>query len=129
MKATTRNTLIVSIGLAFGFVGLLGPLFGFPDWTLVFYAAFPIALWLVIWLQRRAKRRGDPSFVPATPAQNRQYTWLLLLGFFAACVASPFVLPYAGITLPFWALVIISLVTFVVLALPTVVVRRRREKA
>ena len=128
MKATTRNTLIVSIGIAFGFVGWLGPLLGLPQWTFVFFLPFPISLWVVIWLQRRAKRRGDASLVPATPAQNRRYTWAMIVGFAVACLLSPFVLSYAGSTLSFWTLVVISFVTFGMLSLLTIVLRRRREK-
>jgi hypothetical protein len=128
MKGTTRNTMITLVGIAFGLVGLLGPLFELPQWTVVFFLAFPISLWVVIWLQRRAKARGDTSLVPATPGQNRRYSWAMLLGLALACLVSPFLLSYSGSTLPFRTLVIISLVTFCVLALLTIVLRRRREK-
>src|SRR5438552_16943099 len=102
MKPSTRYNLLILIGSIIGYLGLFHSTVGLPDWTgIPLCLVFVICLWTVVWLQRRAKRRGDPSFVPATPAQNRRYMWLLVVVLFVSCVAWPFVLPYTGVTAPF----------------------------
>jgi len=129
MKASTQYNILYIVGGIFGYLGLFHSSVGLPDWVeFPCGLIFVVCLWTVVWLQRRAKRRGDPSFVPATPSQNRRYMWLLLAVLFISCVSSPFVLPYTGVTVPFEQRVIISAVVFVVLAPLVVIVRRRREK-
>jgi hypothetical protein len=101
-----------------------------PDWVdLPFLFIFAACAWIGVLLQRRAKRRGDPEFVPPTAARAGRITWLLLIVLFLSCAATPFVLPYTGITLPFPQLVIVAIISFVVCAVLVIVVRRRSEKA
>ncbi len=80
----------------------------------------------LLFVQRRAKKRRDPGFIPATPSKNRRYTWLLLIVLFCSCLTYPFILPYTGITLPFGQLVLISAVTFIMCAVLVIVLRKRR---
>jgi FtsH-binding integral membrane protein len=130
MKPSTRDSLLILIGGVFGCLGLFHSTLGLPEWTQIpFGLVFLICVWTVVWLQRRAKRRGDPTFVPATPAQNRRQMWLLLVVLLVSCVASPFFLPYTGITSPFGELVVISAVVFIVFAFLIILIRRHREKA
>ncbi len=129
MKASTQYNLLYLIGAIFGYLGLFHSTVGLPDWTQIpFGLVFATCAWSVVWLQRRVKRGGDPSFALATPAQNRRHTWLLLIVLFVSCATSPFVLPYTGIILPFSERVIISAVIFIVFAPLTIVVRRRCQE-
>jgi hypothetical protein len=113
MKATTRNSWIASVGIALGFVGLLGPLFGWPQWTLAFFAAFPIALWTVIWLQRRDKRRGVSSPTPSAgqPFGTRVLSLLLLV---VGTLSGVWWLPFTGVHLDFRQRVVTSVISCVI---------------
>ena len=72
MKAPTQYNLLYIVGAIFGYLGLFHSSVGLPDWVeFPCGLVFVVCIWMVVWLQRRAKKRGDPSFVPATPAQNR----------------------------------------------------------
>jgi hypothetical protein len=129
MKASARYNILFFVGAIFGYLGLFHASVGLPDWVEIpFWLIFVASVCTVFWLQRRAKRRGDPSFVPATPAQNRRHTRLLLIVLFVSCVTWPFVLPYTGVTAPFSELAIISVVIFIVFAPLIIIIRRRREK-
>src|SRR6266480_4705952 len=102
MKASTQYNLLYIVGGIFGYLALFHTTVGLPDWVeLPFYLIFVVSVCAVVSLQRRAKKRGDPSFVPATPEQNRRQMWLMLVVAFVSCIAWPFLLPYTGITLPF----------------------------
>jgi len=117
MKATTRNTWIVSIGMALGFVGLLGPLFGWPQWSGALFTALPIALWTVIWLQRRDKRRGMPSPAPVatTPAGQpigaRVLSLLLLV---VGALSGVWWLPFTGVHLDLGQRIVTSVISCVI---------------
>ena len=130
MKASTRYNIVFFVGAIFGYLGLFHASVGLPDWVEIpCWLIFVTGVCSVFWLQRRANGRGDPSFVPTTPAQNRRHTRLLLVVLFVSCVTWPLVLPYTGVTATFRELVIISAVIFIVLASLIIIVRRRREKA
>jgi hypothetical protein len=129
MKASTQYTLLYIVGSIFGYLGLFHSAVGLPDWVqFPCMLIFVLCVWSVVWLQRHAKKRGDPAYVPATPAQNRRYMWFLVVVLFVSCVAWPFVLPYTGVTAPFSELVITSAVIFIVFAPLIIVIRRRRER-
>jgi polyferredoxin len=128
MKATTRNALIMWVGLVVGFVGLLRSVLGLPEWTWILYAAFPIAFWTAFLLQRRETRRGQLVVTPTTSEGERRYTWILLGSYFVGCASSPFILAYAGSNLSFSTLAILSAITFLVLAFLTIFIRGRRTK-
>jgi hypothetical protein len=130
MKASTRYNILFYVGAMFGYLGLFPTSIGLPDWVgIPFFLIFVTSVCIVAWLRRRAKRRGDPTFVQATHPQNRRYTSLLLIVLFVSCVAWPFVLPYTGAKAPFSELAIISALIFIVVAPLIIIVRRRREKA
>jgi hypothetical protein len=129
MKASTRYNILFFVGAIFGYLGLFHASVGLPDWVEIpCWLTFLATACSVFWLQRDGKRRGDSSFAPVTPAQNRRHTRLLLIVLFVSCVIWPFVLPYTGFTAPFSELVIISTVIFVVFASLIIIIRRRREK-
>jgi hypothetical protein len=82
------------VGVIFGFCGEFHASIGLPDWVeLPCFFLFVISIWMVVLLQRRAKKRGDHSFVPATPGQRRRNTWIMLIAAFLACVTGAF-FPY-----------------------------------
>ncbi len=128
MKASSQQNLLILGFSVCAFLNIFHKPLGLPEWSeWLFISLGLICAVTLLVVQRRAKRRRDPSFEPAPPSQNRRQTWLLLIVVFFSCVTSPFILPYTGIVLPFWQLVIISAVSFVVLALVIVIVRRPRE--
>ena len=129
MKPTMRNTLVAFGGFAVATIGLLDAPLGLPNWTLPLGSAVLAACFILIsQLHKRDKKRGLVAPVADPNAQNRKITFYLLLGLFLACVTSPFTDEYIGHSLPFWSRVVISVVTFIVLAPLIVILRRRHEK-
>ena len=127
MKSSSQqNILILGFSVSV-FLNLFRKPLGLPEWSeWLFMSLGLICVVTLLFLQRRARKRRDPDFIPATPSKNRRYTWLLLIVLFFSCLTWPFILPYTGITLPLSQLVVISAVTFIMCAVLVIVVRKRR---
>ncbi|HEY2711214.1 MAG TPA: hypothetical protein VGI60_01770 [Chthoniobacterales bacterium] len=137
MKAPKQYSLLLIFGAIFGFVsvifgflGLFHNSVGLPDWLeFPFSLISVVSIWIVVWLQRCAKKRGDPGLSPITPALTRGRTWLFILAFFLTCFAWPFMPPnlHGGVELPLHERFIIAAAVFVVL-LPLVIIILRPGK-
>src|SRR4051794_14885961 len=98
---TSANILIV-VGAACIFANLAQKPLGLPDWTgfvlPVLGTLFTLAAVRVL---RRAKKRGD--IAPVAPTLQHYHRRLVLMVVLVAVtsLASPFYLPFTGITLPF----------------------------
>jgi hydrogenase/urease accessory protein HupE len=63
-----------------------------------------------------------------SPGKRRKQTWLLIGVVFVAAAASPFVMPYTGVKLPFAQEVVTSIITFAICVCIILFVRRYRGK-
>ena len=118
------------VGAVFGYAGMFHRALHLPDWIeLPFLFIFAACAWTGFLLQRRAKRRGDPSIVQTAP-QHRARVKLALVLVVIVSLSSPFYLPYTGVNLPFPQLIICSVVSCAVcVAAVLIAARLRRPKA
>jgi Na+/H+ antiporter NhaD/arsenite permease-like protein len=104
------NTLMI-LGLVIGSGTFLQKPLGLNDWVAALCPVFMAAcIWGAIWIQRRAKRRGE-QIPQATPKQLNSRTRLMIVIIVLTTLSGPFWLPYQGIHLSFWALVGTSIVS------------------
>ena len=101
---------------------------GLPAWSQFLLGGVAvICIWGTVWLQRRAKKAGDPRIVEASPQQKRRHTFLLITVLFLASATAPIVLPYTTeLALPLTQRVAISALSFFVLIAILFAVQRRR---
>src|SRR4051794_40541260 len=112
MKPSAQANILSLLGAACMFANVFQKPLGLPDWTgFVLPVLGVLLIWSAVWLLRRAKKRGDTSIVAPTPEQFNKRMRLALVLVVLASLTSPFYLPYTGVTLPFFQLVICALVS------------------
>jgi len=102
---------------------------GLPDYM---EGILMLAAVLFLFFSHRLRQRSKLQAPSGSPTTSRitlkaKRFWLIIAVVAVSSVAFPFISPYTGTTLPFPQLVIISLVTFVLVA-GIVVVTIRRQK-
>ncbi len=130
MTTQNRNGLLMLIGGIFALVAAFGSSVGLPDSAQTVSIFLAIGSWLLIfWLQRRAKARGlEPGVT--TPAQNKNQRVVILVISVVVTLSGPFWVPYTGVHLPFFQLVISALVSCALcIVVFLIAARRRRPKA
>jgi Na+/H+ antiporter NhaD/arsenite permease-like protein len=105
MSTKAQINILMILGLVIGAAGFLQKPLGLNDWVAAFCPVVMAAcIWGAIWVQRRAKRRGE-QIPHATPKQLNSRTRLMIVIIVVTTLSGPFWLPYQGIHLSFWALV------------------------
>ncbi len=112
MKPSLQANVFVLLGVACMIATLFQKLLGLPDWTgFVTPLLGAIFIGCAVWVTRRARKRAEVSITQPTPQQYNRRVRLLLICVITGSLTSPFYLPYTGVTLPFYQLVICSLVS------------------
>ena len=112
MKASSQANILMLFGAGCIFATILQKPLGLPDWAgFVLQLTGGLFILMAVWLPRRAMKRGDLPVVPLTPQQYKKRQRLVLMMIVVGSLTSPFYLPYTGVTLPFYQLVICSLVS------------------
>jgi len=105
MSTKAQVNILMILGLLIGAAGFLPKPLGLNDWAAaVCPLVMAACIWGAIWVQRRAKRRGE-KIPQATQKQLHSRTRLMIVLIVVTTLSGPFWLPYQGIRLSFWALV------------------------
>ena len=113
MSTKAQINLLMILGLLIGAAGFLQKPRGLNDWVAALCPVVMAAcIWGAIWIQRRAKRRGE-QIPQAKPGQLNSRTRLMIAIIVVTTLSGPFWLPYQGIHLSFRALVCTSIASCV----------------
>ena len=112
MKPSTKASILMLTGSSLMLIGVFAKPLGIPsDFESVPILAAIVFIYLGYRVGRKAKESGQ---IPASSDSQRRKRFFLIIGSCAAaCIATPFILPAAGVVLPFGTLVVISIVSFV----------------
>lgn len=111
MKPSIKASLLMLAASVFMLAGVFSKPLGIPS----DFESVPILIAIVlIYLgYRTGKKAKAAGQLPAvSESQKRKQLSLMVVSCAAMCVAMPFVMPLAGLRLPFAELVIISIVSF-----------------
>ena len=131
MKPSLQSNLLLTAGIVCIFGSIFGEQIGLPEWTAFVVPVLGVGFfWLAMSVQRRAKIRGDaPATPPPTRSQYDKCIRLLIICAIAGSLTAPLYLRYTLPTLPFYQLIICSVLgcaTCVTILLLTA--RRNRPK-
>jgi hypothetical protein len=111
MSTKVQVNILMILGLLIGAAGFLQKPLGLDNWVAALCpAVMATCIWAAIWVQRRAKRRGE-KIPEATPKQLNSRIRLMVVIIIVTTLSGPFWLPYQGIHLSFWTLVGTSIVS------------------
>ena len=106
--------VLVLIGSGLMLAGVFARPLGIPsEFELIPGVAGVVCLFLAVVMKRKAMAAGlvrAPS-----EAAKRKYFWLFSVVVVCTCLSGPLILPFTGVRLPFWELVVVSIVTFVMM--------------
>jgi hypothetical protein len=111
MKPSTKINILFITGSALMLAGVFAKPLGIPfDFEIVPSIAAVVFFSLGYRVSKKAKTAGE---IPAASVSQKQKKFrVLVIACAFACATSPFVLPYSGVVLPFWELVMLSVISF-----------------
>ncbi|MFL6521532.1 MAG: hypothetical protein ACJ8NS_15035 [Chthoniobacterales bacterium] len=130
MQPKTIANIFIVLGAVCILTNLAQKPLGLPDWTgFVLPVLGALFTWGAVRVLRRAKKRGDIAPVAPTLQQYNRRLALMVVLVAVTSLASPFYLPYTGITLPFPQLVICAIISCAIcVAIVVIGMRRQRPK-
>jgi hypothetical protein len=115
MKASIQINLLSGLGSVLLLCSVFERKLGLPEWAgWTARIGAIVCFCLVIWVVRRAKKRGDLSVPGQTRAQYDKRIRLALIMILIMTLATPFWLPYTGVNLPLPVRIGVALVSAVI---------------
>jgi len=114
MKPATRINTLFLTGSALMLAGVFAKPLGIPSaFEMVPTLVAVVFIYPGYRASMQAKTAGE---IPAASVSQKQKKfWVMVITGAFTCAACPFVLPYSGVVLPFWELVLLSVLSFFML--------------
>jgi threonine/homoserine/homoserine lactone efflux protein len=111
MKPSKKINILFLTGSALMLAGVFAKSLGIPsDFEIVPSIVAVVFFYLGYRVSKKAKTAGE---IPAASISQKQKKFrVMVIACAFACATSPFVLPYSGVVLPFWELVLLSVISF-----------------
>ena len=111
MKPSTKINILFLVGSTLMLAGVFAKPLGIPsDFEVVPTLIAVVFFYLGYRASKKTKTAGEIPAASVTQKQKKFRVMVIACAF--ACATSPFVLPYSGVILPFWELVLLSFISF-----------------